>query len=321
MNLILLFIPDSYFSGKVYFFKQVGGDDEMVRKDEGKKSIYSLFERSSNIVTKKGKDGKKPSGASVWLSLFDGVFLFISLARTVVMFIFMAIHYWLGDYFTTVLLIQDKNVKTSTYSVVSLVGPFAGSLLGGTVCQYFAGGYDKKNSIYVCLFFSFLTGISGSIIPEFTNFYIFAVALFCFFFFANGMMPILIGISFNCVPNTLRGSAYSINTLLCTCLGNFPSTIIYGKINDIYKDTDRRMAMRCVTNYIWVNFILLILTGIFMKRKDGKDKEGEQRPSKVSDVGVGMEGSTGQTPISELATTQPPKAEEEEELKDIDDKA
>ena len=58
-----------------------------------------------------------------------------------------------------------------------------------------------------------------------------------------------------------------------------------------------------------------------MKRKDGKDKEGEQRPSKVSDVGVGMEGSTGQTPISELATTQPPKAEEEEELKDIDNKA
>ena len=124
LNIILLFIPDKYFSGKVYFFKQVGGGEEMVKKeDQGKTSIYSLFERT-DAVHKSKKELEKEKSGSIWLSLFDGVFLFISLSRTVVMFIFMAIHYWLGDYFITVLEMDDKAKKTSSYSFISFIPLF-----------------------------------------------------------------------------------------------------------------------------------------------------------------------------------------------------
>ena len=321
LNIILLFIPDKYFSGKVYFFKQVGGGEEMVKKeDQGKTSIYSLFERT-DAVHKSKKELEKEKSGSIWLSLFDGVFLFISLSRTVVMFIFMAIHYWLGDYFITVLEMDDKAKKTSSYSFISLVGPFAGSMLGGSVCQFFTGGYDKKSSIFVCLFFSLLTCISGTLVPEMKSFQSFVICLFCYFLFANGMMPILIGISFNCVPKTLRGSAYSVNSLLCTFLGNLPAPAVYGKLNDMFKAKDKRMAMRCVTNYIWVNFALLVLTAIlrYRRKEEGDEKPTEQRSSRVSDVGVGMESSTGQNPISEMTTTTgKPKANDGEELKDIE---
>ena len=294
LNLILAFIPDSYFSGKVYFFKTVeGGESE--QKQDAKKSIYSLFEKTDAIRSKPGKHGNSSGSGNIWLSLFDGVFLFISLSRTVIMFIFMAIHYWLGDYYANVLGVTDKAQKAATYSFISLAGPSLGSMMGGTLCQWYAGGYDKKKAIFVCIFFSLLTSISAIFVSEVTTLDSFAVVLFCFFTFANGMMPILIGISFNCVPPTLRGSAYSVNSLLCTFLGNLPAPTVYGYLNDMFKEKDKRFAMRCIVNYIWVNFALLVLTAIFRYRK-GDNASKSDRPSRVQEIGAGMEASTGENP-------------------------
>ena len=90
----------------------------------------------------------------------------------------------------------------------------------------------------------------------------------------------------------------------------------------MFKAKDKRMAMRCVTNYIWVNFALLVLTAIlrYRRKEEGEEKPTEQRSSRISDVGVGMESSTGQNPISEMATTttRKPAANDGEELKDIE---
>ena len=134
--------------------------------------------------------------------------------------------------------------------------------------------------------------------------------------FANGMMPILIGISFNCVPPTLRGSAYSVNSLLCTFLGNLPAPTVYGYLNDMFKEKDKRFAMRCIVNYIWVNFALLVLTAIFRYRR-GDSANKSDRPSKVQELGAGMEVSTGENP--------PPRGEkarnsDEEEGTELQDK-
>ena len=55
------------------------------------------------------------------------------------------------------------------------------------------------------------------------------------------------------------------------------------------------------------------------RKEEGDEKPTEQRSSRVSDVGVGMESSTGQNPISEMTTTTgKPKANDGEELKDIE---
>jgi sugar phosphate permease len=99
-------------------------------------------------------------------------------------------------------------------------------------------------------------------------------------------MPILIGISFNCVQRTLKGASYGINSLMCTFLGNLLAPSVYGYLNDTFKMKDKRMAMRCVMNYIWVNLIYLILCAIFRYRKkddipiEEKPDEGKEMEEK-----------------------------------------
>ena len=277
LDFILLFMPDKFFSPKIFFYK--------VHKEEhdGRESVFSLFEIDEEKMKKKQEEKeKKPEGPSIWLQLLRPVFATIVLARTVLMFSFMGTHYWIGDYFQNALGQDGKLAKASIYSVVSLVGPFTGSMVGAAVCEK-VGGYTKRASSLLCCGFSVLTGICAVLIPMTNDMMVFTVELFLFFFFANCMMPILIGISFNCVDKKLKGASYGVNSLMCTFLGNLPAPSVYGFINDIYKETNPKIAMACNLNYIWVNTILIALNFHFRKGEKTEIKDVDETELKTID--------------------------------------
>ena len=277
LDIILLFMPDKFFSPKIFFYK--------VHKEEhdGRESVFSLFEIDEEKMKQKQEEkAKKPEGPSIWLQLLRPVFATIVLARTVLMFSFMGTHYWIGDYFQNALGQDGKLAKASIYSVVSLVGPFTGSMVGAAVCEK-VGGYTKRASSLLCCGFSVLTGICAVLIPMTNDMMVFTVELFLFFFFANCMMPILIGISFNCVDKKLKGASYGVNSLMCTFLGNLPAPSVYGFINDIYKEANPKMAMACNLNYIWVNTILIALNFHFRKGEKTEIKDVDETELKTID--------------------------------------
>ena len=277
LDFILLFMPDKFFSPKIFFYK--------VHKEEhdGRESVFSLFEIDEEKMKQKQEEkAKKPEGPSIWLQLLRPVFATIVLARTVLMFSFMGTHYWIGDYFQNALGQDGKLAKASIYSVVSLVGPFTGSMVGAAVCEK-VGGYTKRASSLLCCGFSVLTGICAVLIPMTNDMMVFTVELFLFFFFANCMMPILIGISFNCVDKKLKGASYGVNSLMCTFLGNLPAPSVYGFINDIYKEANPKMAMACNLNYIWVNTILIALNFHFRKGEKTEIKDVDETELKTID--------------------------------------
>lgn len=270
LNLILLFMPDKFFSPKIFFYKKES------EEHDGRESVYSLFEiDEEKMKAKQAEKSKKTEGPSIWLQMLRPVFATIVLARTILMFSFMGTHYWIGDYFQNVLGQDGKLAKTTIYSFVSLVGPFTGSMAGAAICECF-GGYTKKHSSLLCFVFSVLTGISAIFTPMVDKLSYFTGLLFSFFFFANCMMPILIGISFNCVDKKIRGASYGVNSLLCTFLGNLPAPSVYGFINDRYKSTNKRLAMTLNLNYIWVNTLLVALNYIFRLREKTEEELREQ---------------------------------------------
>ena len=290
LNCILICMPDKYFSPKIFFYKKE------TEEHDGRESVYSLFEVDEEKMKKKQEEKNKSSeGPSIWWQLLRPIFATIVLARTVLMFSFMGTHYWIGDYFQNVLGQDGKVAKATIYSLVSLLGPFFGSMVGAAICEYF-GGYTKKVSSLLCLFFSILTGISAIFIPMVDNLSYFTVLLFLFFFFANNMMPILIGISFNCVHKKIRGASYGVNSLMCTFLGNLPAPSVYGFINAKYKDTNKRLAMTLNLNYIWVNTILIAINYFFRlheKTEEELREEGEKE-QELKEINETNDGETKQ---------------------------
>lgn len=277
-NIILLFMPDKYFSPKIFFYQKV------TEEHDGRESVYSLFEIDEEKMKLKQQEKNKKEGDSIWLQLLRPIFASIVLARTVLMFSFMGIHYWIGDYIQNALGQDGKLAKASIYSFVSLLGPFLGSMVGAAICEFF-GGYTKKISSLLCVFFSILTGISAIFTPMVDSLKYFAILLFLFFFFANNMMPILIGISFNCVDKKIRGASYGVNSLMCTFLGNLPAPSVYGFINDKYKGTNKRLAMTLILNYIWVNTILCAINYICrLREKTEEELREEEKEQELKEI-------------------------------------
>ena len=275
INSLLIFVKNKYFSKKIFFYKTI------VEDIEGRKTVFSLFEIDEERMRKKAN---KNYGKSIWIQLLRPVFATIVLARTVLLFSFMGTHYWIGDYFQNVLGEDGKLAKSGVYSLVSLLGPFFGSMVGAAICEFF-GGYKNKHSSLLCFIFSVLTGITAIFIPMVDSLTYFTLLLFLFFFFANCMMPILIGISFNCVNKKIRGASYGVNSLLCTFLGNLPSPFVYGFINSKYKDTKKRLAMSLNLNYIWVNTFLIGLNYYF-RLKEKSEEEFIEEEIELKNIGV-----------------------------------
>lgn len=127
--------------------------------------------------------------------------------------------------------------------------------------------------------------------------------------------------TFNSVSKDLKGAFYSINTMACTFMGNLISPPIYWYLNDKFKDIDKKMPMRCILNYIWVNLVYLIITAIFRyRKKDSESKDvnkQEGRPSKTKAVGDTMNESTGQdsNPVTTALTNDNTNNNKQVELK------
>jgi predicted MFS family arabinose efflux permease len=278
LNMVILFMPEKYFSPEIFFFKK---EKEEI---DGRETVYSLFEiDEEKMKEKQAEKSKKTKGPSIWLQLLRPVFASIVLARTVLMFSFMGTHYWIGDYFQNVLGQDGKYAKTTIYSFVSLLGPFLGSMAGAAICEFF-GGYTKKVSSLLCIFFSALTGVSAVFTPMVNDLKYFTGLLFAFFFFANCMMPILIGISFNCVDKKIRAASYGVNSLLCTFLGNLPAPSVYGFINEKYKATNPRLAMTINLNYIWVNTGLVAVNYICRLREKDEEELREEKETELKEI-------------------------------------
>lgn len=62
---------------------------------------------------------------------------------------------------------------------------------------------------------------------------------------------------------------------MCTFLGNLPAPSVYGFINEMYKETNPKLAMACNLNYIWVNTILIALNFYFRKSETTEVQEDE----------------------------------------------
>ena len=195
----------------------------------------------------------------------------------------MGLHYWIGDYFENALGQDGNFAKASIYSLVSLLGPFLGSMTGAAICECF-GGYTKKHSSLLCFVFSILTGISAIFTPMVDSLTYFTILLFLFFFFANCMMPILIGISFNCVDKKIKGASYGVNSLMCTFLGNLPAPSVYGFINAKYKDTNKRLAMTLNLNYIWVNTVLCFANYFFRLKEKTEEELREKKEQELKEI-------------------------------------
>ena len=200
-------------------------------------------------------------------------FIFSSLSRACLFFIFRIIHVFLKKYTFEALNYKDELTFFYYYSLTTILSPSLGSLIGGAICNKFLGGYESKSSIWLIIFFGTCAIYFISLVRISIEFNYLIIYIFGYFFCVSAFLPTISGYIINSLNKELKGFGSSFDSLIINILGKLPSPILYGMLNDKYKNEEPKYAWNKSLMIYYLGSIFIYLTCLFKWKLHVKNKK------------------------------------------------
>ena len=256
-------------------------DEEKEKNKEDEKS-YELDLKEDNNQNEKliydfntnSDDNKNYKNLSYFSKLkiiiLNECFMFSSLSRASIFFIFKIIHVFLKKYTFEALNYTNEIKYFYCYSLTSILAPSLGSLIGGAICNKFLGGYESRKSIFIILFFNTLAVFFISFARFSIQFNYLIMNIFAYFFSVSAFLPTISGYIINSLDKELKGFGSSFDSLITNVCGKLPSPIVYGIINDRHKNDNPKFAWNVSLMIYYAGAICIYLTCLFKWRMNSK---------------------------------------------------
>ena len=248
-------------------------DEELNEKDDKKEKLiydYNTNANEENLILKKLSIIGK-----LKIVIINPCFLFSSLSRACIFFVFKVVHVFLKKYAFEALKYTDEITFFYYYSLTTVLAPSLGSLVGGAICNKFFGGYESKNSIWIIIFFGTAAVIFITLTRVTEEFNYLIIYIFGYFFSVSAFLPTISGYIINSLHKKLKGFGSSFDSLITNVCGKLPSPIVYGIINDKYKNIDPKYAWNKSLMIYYIGTIFIYLTCFFkwiMNSRKSKSK-------------------------------------------------
>jgi hypothetical protein len=224
-------------------------DTDVNSNDKKEKLIYDYKTEEENKMFKNLSTFSKFK-----IVILNQCFIFSSLSRACLFFLFKIIHVFLKKYTFEALNYNNEITFFYYYSLTTILAPSLGSLIGGVICNKYLGGYESKKSIWLILFFGTIACIFISLVRVADNFKYLIFYIFGYFFSVSTFLPTISGYIINSLHKDLKGFGSSFDNLITNILGKLPSPIIYGMMNDKFKDIEPK--------YAWDKSLMIYYLGI-----------------------------------------------------------
>lgn len=249
LGIAISFLPGQFFSNTLIQIE----DPAEISFRETPTEEFERKKLNSNLIKNLGR------------ILIIPVFMFVNFANAVNYFAMGVLKFWTPDYMKNVLHVSDASLITYAFSIMSLTGPTLGVITGG-ITGTLIGGYKTKKAILLCILFDILacaTGIPTSFVSNFT---VFCVLAWVFFFFSTALLPLEAGIALVAVEESIRGDASTVNNFILNVFGNLPPPFIYGLINDAVSAEYPKLALQSIFYLRLLGIAILIVGSIYRYR-------------------------------------------------------
>lgn len=262
--LILLFIPNKYFSSSIRRESKENPEDKTSEDEVDKNN--TVFTETRHRVSKNEKSSN--SCKKLCLIFAEPVFIFCILSLSSLFFIITAIQYWATNYMEETIHVENQNLYFYSYVIICLTSPTLGVLIGGKIVSLF-GGYESKHSILLCGLFGMLASGFAFFVPFQKEIWFFTLLLWLVLFFGGAIVAPLTGIIITSLPQELAGSANSITNFFCILFGYLPAPSVYGWIKTI---KNVHFAMQVTMWYSFSGVFWMIFAILFRYKNFNKIK-------------------------------------------------
>ena len=251
--------------------ENIDEDIKMEVKETNDKKEKLIYDYNNNTNEENNKMFKNLSYfGKLKIVILNQCFIFSSLSRASLFFIFKIVHVFLKKYSFEALKYTNEITFFYYYSLTTIVAPSLGSLIGGAICNKFLGGYESRKSIWLIIFFGTAAVFFITLSRISTDFNYLIIYIFGYFFSVSAFLPTISGYLINSLHKDLKGFGSSFDSLITNVLGKLPSPIIYGLINDKYKNDDPKYAWNVSLMIYYIGAIFTYLTCFFKWRQNTK---------------------------------------------------
>ena len=247
--------------------KETEKDTDVNTNGKKEKLLYDYKTEEENKIFK-----NLSSFSKFKIVITNQCFIFSSLSRACLFFIFRIIHVFLKKYTFEALNYKDEITFFYYYSLTTILAPSLGSLIGGAICNKYLGGYESKKSIWL-IFFGTCAIFFISLVRTSLEFNYLIIYIFGYFFCVSAFLPTISGYIINSLHKELKGFGSSFDSLITNILGKLPSPIIYGMINDKYKNEDPKYAWNKSLMIYYLGSMFIYLTCLFKWKMHEKNNK------------------------------------------------
>ncbi len=261
-----LISSEDYFSRTLY--RPDSEDNERITC-----TVYEEKEEKSNKNVKKNNflyDLKILSCHSLYLISM--------LCRCILHGLNTCLHFWLADFMRNVIHEKNQLKITICYSIICFTGPLFG-ILANLVLKPWIGNYESRKASWPLVFLQLTASIFAVSIGFMKSTLTVSFATILFLMFNSSALPLLQGILISCVDKSLSATGFAIANILTQVLTSGTTPLLYGIINDRYKEQYPSLAMISIMSLQFIAVPFLAALAILRNKKfdeEEKKKKEEQ---------------------------------------------
>jgi hypothetical protein len=230
---------------------------------------YENQENDDNII-----NNKKDFYNQFYILLRNPLYIISSISGSIIRGLITCLNYWYPDFLRNIVK-KEKIQLTMCYTLVSLMGPFGGIIANGVLKKYI-GNYEGKKVFWPLVVLQLIASIFAISIGLMKSLISVCIVTICYLIFNSTVLALIQGIIISSVDKKLSATGFAFANI-CKQIISGPIPMIYGVINDKYKEEYPFFAMLFVMSINFLSIPLLISLAILRTKKNDDDNDKENQ--------------------------------------------
>jgi MFS family permease len=192
------------------------------------------------------------------------------------------LHFWLADFMRNVIHEQNQLKITIYYTIICFAGP-VGGMIANAVLKPIIHSYESRKASWPVVLLQITASIFGISIGFMKTTLTTTLATICFLIFNSSALPIVQGILISCVDKELGAAGFAIANILTQVLTSGTTPLLYGIINDKYKEIYPNLAMIRIMSLEFVAVPFLCALAYLRNKKFDAEEKNKDKGEELVD--------------------------------------
>lgn len=209
------------------------------------------------------------------LLLKNPLYILSLICRSIIRGLITCLHYWFVDFLRNILKGEKPLTITISYAIICFTGPLGGIIANAILKPWFES-YQSRKASWPLVFLQIIASIFAINIGLMRTLYSICLVTILFLIFNSSVIALIQGILISCVDKNLSATGFALANACTQILTVGPTTMMYGIINDKFKENYPWLAMCCIMSINLFAVPLLIYLAILRNRKFDSEEDDDK---------------------------------------------